>query len=73
MIIAAPEQIQMPLPVRRSNVVPLGVRTCQFPLNDGPIGRWLFCESTDMRPGSSYCRKHHARCYRVVELGEAAD
>lgn len=44
--------------------------TCQFPLSDGRP--WRFCDSADVRPGSSYCAAHHRICWRESAPQEEA-
>lgn len=39
-------------------------RTCQFPFGDPRSEAFRFCGRKPVKPGSSYCEEHHARCYR---------
>lgn len=70
----APNVVPFPPPKRAPEpAAPALYRSCQYITNDGEGRRWRFCDSTDMQPGSAYCRACHRICYRAAQTADAAD
>lgn len=44
---------------------------CRY-IEGDPHGVWSYCQETQ-REGSSYCERHHARCFRRASDAEARE
>ncbi|MEQ8318746.1 MAG: hypothetical protein RH946_00665 [Rhodospirillales bacterium] len=45
---------------------------CRWIYGDVRSGNWRYCQAVQ-KQGSAYCRHHHERCYRRVDLGRRTD